>query len=380
MDPDRPDPDQLLAELKETEPKLRGELRIYLGAAPGVGKTYTMLEEAHRRRKRGADIVVGFVETHGRPRTADLVEGLEIVPPLEIPYKGIVVRELDADAVIARGPKVVLVDELAHTNVEGSRHEKRYQDVLDLLDAGVSVITTLNVQHIESVNDAVRAITGITVAERVPDTVVDSADQIELIDMDPQALVRRMIHGNIYPPEQAKRALANFFTVPNLTALREIALRVTAREVEDRLTQYMRDHRVPEGLALTERVMVAVDHRPIGKTLIRRGWRMAVALKADLLVVYVEPRESGRQVQSTEDERTLRQNLLMADELGVRVVRLRGDVSEEIIGFAKQNDVAHLFLGHPTHGRLHELIRGSVTSRILRSLPGIDVHLISNRD
>jgi len=376
-EPARPDPDALLAQIKASEPKTRGELRIYLGAAPGVGKTYTMLEEAHRRCERGTDLVVGFVETHGRPLTQKLIEGLEVVPPLDIPYKGVVLHEMDTEAVIKRHPKVALVDELAHTNAPGSKHEKRYQDVMDLLDAGINVITTLNVQHIESLNDTVKAITGITVAERVPDWVVDKADQIELIDMDPHALVRRMVHGNIYPAEQAKRALENFFTVPNLTALREIALRVTAREVEDRLVQYIHEHQAPEGIALGERVMVAVDHRPIGKTLIRRGWRMAAALKADLVVVYIEPDQGGRQTQSVEDDRNLRSNLQLAEELGAKVVRLKGDVADEIVHYARSNEVAHLVLGHPSHSRWHDLFRGSVTAKVLRQLKGTDVHLIA---
>jgi len=357
-EPARPDPDVLLAQIKAAEAKERGELRIYLGAAPGVGKTYTMLEEAHRARERGRDIVVGFIETHNRPNTAKLVEGLEIVPPLQIPYKGVILREMDTEAVIRRRPKIVLVDELAHTNVPGSKHEKRYQDVMDLLNAGIKVIATVNIQHIESLNDTVKAITGVTVAERIPDWVIDKADEIELIDMDPHALVKRMQHGNIYAPAQARQALDHFFTVPNLTALREIALRATAREVEDRLTEFMHDHMSPEGMALTERVMVAIDQRPIGKTLIRRGRRMAAALKGDLVVIYVEPEQGRRRVQSVDEDRSLRSNLQLADELGATVVRLRGDVAEEIVEYARAHEVAHFVLCHPSHCRWHDLIRG----------------------
>lgn len=375
-DPQRPDPDTLLARIQEQEARTRATLRIYLGAAPGVGKTYTMLEEGHRRKERGADIVVGFVETHGRPLTAKLLEGLEVVPPKEIEYKGVTVHELDTDAVIARHPGVALVDELAHSNVPGSKHEKRYQDVLDLLHAGIPVVTTMNVQHIESLNDTVRLITGITVAETLPDSVVDKADQIELIDMDPQALIRRMMHGNIYPAEQAKRALENFFTVSNLTALREIALRVTAREVGDRLTAFMDPETVSQGVTL-DKVMVAVDHRPIGRTLIRSGRRMAAALKSEFVVLHVEPKETRRRPQSLDEDRQLRSNLQLADELGATVVRLRGDVAEELTHFVKVNDVAHLVIGHPSHSRLHEFLHGSVTSKILRAVPEIDVHLVA---
>lgn len=375
-EPQRPDPDALLARVKEPEAGARGALRIYLGAAPGVGKTYTMLEEGHRRGERGTNLVVGFVETHGRPLTAKLIEGLEVVPPKEIEYKGVTVRELDTEAVIARHPAVALVDELAHSNVPGSKNEKRYQDVIELLDAGITVITTMNVQHIESLNDTVRLITGIAVAETLPDWVVDRADQIELIDMDPHALIRRMVHGNIYPTEQAKRALDNFFTAANLTALREIALRVTAREVGDRLTTFMDPDAVSQGVCL-DRVMVAVDHRPIGKSLIRSGRRMAAALKSDLVVVHVEPDESRRQPQSLGDERDLRANLQLADELGATVVRLKGDVADELTQYIKSNDVAHLILGHPSHSRVHEFLHGSVTAKILRSVPEIDVHLVA---
>ena len=303
-DLERPDPDELLARIKADEQPAKGRLRIYLGAAPGVGKTFAMLQEAHRRKERGTDVVVAFVETHGRAHTAEQIGDLEIIPPREVPYKGVVVREVDTDAVIARHPRVALVDELAHTNVPGSRHTKRYEDVQDLLEAGITVLSTLNIQHIESLNDIVRQVTGISVHETVPDWVVEDAEQVELIDMAPEALIQRMRHGNIYPPEQAKRALDNFFTGANLTALRDLALRATAKGVEERLSRYMRgrdDHGANAGVA--DRIMVAVDHQPVAKTLIRRGWRIAAALKADLLVVHVEPNRGARATQTVEDDR-----------------------------------------------------------------------------
>jgi two-component system sensor histidine kinase KdpD len=230
-----------LAEKVSAEPSKRGSFRIFLGAAPGVGKTYALLEEGHRLKSSGTDVVVGLVETHGRPHTAEQIKDLEVVPPRQIPYKGVLLQEMDTDAVLARRPQVVLVDELAHTNAAGSRHDKRYQDIFDLLNAGIDVISTINIQHVEGLNDVVEQMTGVRVRETVPDWVLDEADQIELIDMAPEALIRRMIHGNIYGPEQAKRALENFFTVGNLTALRDLALRATAKEVEDRLAGYMRD-------------------------------------------------------------------------------------------------------------------------------------------
>lgn len=377
-EPNRPDPDAILARIKADEQPRKGKLRVYLGAAPGVGKTFTMLQEGHRRKSRGTDVVIGLVETHGRAHTAEQVGDLEVVPPREIPYKGVIVHEMDTDAVIARHPKVALVDELAHTNVPGSRHEKRYEDVQELLDAGITVISTLNIQHIESLNDTVEAITGVKVRETVPDSVLDSADQVELIDMAPEALIQRMKHGNIYPEAQAQQALRNFFRAGNLTALRELALRATAKEVDEKLLRYMREKAIAGPWGTADRVMVAVDHRASGKAVIRRGWRMASALKAEILVVYVEPERPARQPATVEDERRLRANLQLADELGATVVRLRGNVAEELIAYARAHNVTHLVLGHPTHSRWQEFLHGSVTGTILRSMPGVDVLIVAD--
>ncbi|HLJ69620.1 MAG TPA: universal stress protein [Chloroflexota bacterium] len=377
-EPERPDPDILLARLKEQEAPARGRLRIYLGAAPGVGKTYAMLQEAHRRKSRGADVVIGFLESHGRPQIDTLIGDLEVIPPREISYKGVILREMDTDAVVARHPQVVLVDELAHTNAPESRHDKRYQDIQELLDSGITVITTLNVQHIESLREYAEDVTGIEVHETVPDWVVDSADQIELIDLPPETLIERMEEGDIYPPAQAKQALQNFFTVDNLTALRDLALRATTREVEEKLETYL-DERKLGGVAIGERIMVAVDHRPVGRVVIRRAWRMAAALKGDLTVVHVEPADGRRQPQSAEEQRQLESNLQLADEMGAEVVRLQGNVSEELIKYVRANHISQLFLGHPSHSRWHELLRGSVTRDILRKMPGLNVHVIADR-
>jgi two-component system sensor histidine kinase KdpD len=286
---------------------------------------------------------------------------------------------MDTDAVIARHPQMALVDELAHTNAPGSKYEKRYRDVFELLDHGIDVDSTMNIQHLESLNDIVEQMTGVRVRETVPDWVLDRADQVELIDMAPEALIRRMIHGNIYQPEQARRALENFFTVGNLAALRDLALRTTAREVEDKLVTYMRDAEIP-GPATGEKVMVAVDHRPTGKSLIREGCRIAAALQAELVVVHVDPAEGHRQAQTIEQERRLRSNLQLADELGARVVRLRGKVSEELIAYARANHISTLVMGHPSHSRWQEFIRGSVSGNILRELPGMDVHVVADPD
>jgi two-component system sensor histidine kinase KdpD len=377
---ERPDPDALLARLKAQERPTKGRLRIYLGSAPGVGKTYEMLQEAHRRKERGTDIVAGFVETHGRTQTAAQIGDLEVVPPRETRYKGVTLHEMDTNAVIARRPRVALVDELAHTNAPGSRHEKRYEDVEDILDAGIDVISTLNIQHIESLNDTVQQFSGVTVRETIPDWVLNEAAQVELIDITPEALIQRMKHGNIYPPAQARRALDNFFTPGNLTALRELALRATAKEVESKLDQFMREGQIAGPMAVTDRVMVAVDHRRGDKALIRRGWRLASALKAEFIVVTVEPERGPRQPQTIEQERQLRANIQLADDLGARVVRLRGKVSGELIAYAKAHNVTQVVIGHPTHGRWYEFLHGSVSRDLLRKLPGVDIHVYAEGD
>lgn len=363
----------------EEQPR-RGTLRLYLGAAPGVGKTFSMLQEGHRLRSHGADVVIGFVETHGRAHTAEQIGDLEVVPVREVVYRGVILHEMDTEAVIARHPEIALVDELAHTNAPGSAHEKRYQDVDDLLASGIDVISTMNIQHMESLNDVVAQMTGVRVRETVPDQILDMADQVELIDMAPQALIRRMIHGNVYPPEQARRALENFFTVGNLSALRDLSLRATAKEVEDMLVASMHDGQPNAPAGSGEKVMVAIDHRPIGKSLIREGRRMAAALRGELIVVHVEPAEGRRQARSLEEERQLRANLQLAHELGARVVWLRGKVAEEIIAYAQGSHVSQIILGHPSHTRLQQFLHGSLTDAILRGVPEIDVHIVPAPD
>src|SRR6266540_544070 len=268
----------------------RGQLRVYLGAAPGVGKTFKMLEEGHRRLNRGTDVVVGFVEPHGRRLTEALLSGLEVVPRKTMTYRGSTFTEMDIDAVLARRPQVALVDELAHTNVPGSRNAKRWQDVDELLAAGIHVVTTVNIQHLESLNDVVEQITGVTQRETIPDAVVRRADQIELVDMTPEALRRRMAHGNVYPPERVDAALGNYFRVGNLTALRELALLWVADKVDEQLDRYRADHHINKTWETRERVVVALTGGPEGDTLIRRAARIAARTKgADLLAVHVAP-------------------------------------------------------------------------------------------
>ncbi|MBI2760791.1 MAG: universal stress protein [Chloroflexi bacterium] len=375
-DPDRPDPDVLLARLKREEKGTRGRLRIYLGMAPGVGKTYAMLNEAHRRTERkSADIVVGYVETYNRPNTVKVLEGLEVVPRKKITHRGVTIEEMDVDAIIARKPTVALVDELAHTNAPGSKHEKRWQDVEELRDHGVTVISTMNIQHLESVNDLVENITGVKVRETVPDRIVDEADEIELVDISPEALRSRMRHGNIYPPAQAEAALENFFKVEHLAALRQLALRRTAQEVEQQIEQYMHDfHR--EGLQTAERVLVTVTEQQQSKAIMRRGWRIASALHAELLAVHVD---CGRRLNDNE-RLNLESHLRLAEDLGAQVVRLSGrDVATAIAQYCRQEHVTQVVVGHSHHSRLEELLRGSVVNRLLRLLPDVDIHVIAER-
>ncbi|HEX6551391.1 MAG TPA: sensor histidine kinase KdpD, partial [Ktedonobacteraceae bacterium] len=293
--PPRPTP----SENKQTAPRTgttpgnyphrRGRLRVYLAAAAGAGKTYAMLNEGHRREGRGTDVVIGYVETHNRPQTQSQIGDLEIVPRKQVSYRGVTLEDIDTDAIIARHPKVALIDELAHTNVPGSKHIKRYQDVLEILDAGIDVVTTLNIQHLESLNDLVASITGVRVRETLPDWVLDQADEVELIDISPYALRQRMKHGNIYSPERIDTALNHFFREGNLTALRELALRRTAEKTESQLQEYMTEHKIDKLWPASERVLVGFDSRPHMRQVIRDAWRLAHGLHADLIAVSVQP-------------------------------------------------------------------------------------------
>src|SRR2546423_2604376 len=296
-----------------------GQLRVYLGAAPGVGKTYKMLEEGHRRRDRGTDVVVGYVECHGRKHTEVLVQGLEVVPRQTITSRGAAFTEMDIDAILARAPEVALVDELAHTNVPGSRNAKRWQDIQELLDAGITVVSTVNIQHLESINDVVQQITGVPQRETVPDGIVRRAEQIELVDMTPEALRRRMAHGNIYKPEKVDAALGNYFRVGNLTALRELALLWVADKVDEQLDRYRAQHHIQATWETRERVVVALTGGPEGDTLIRRAARIAARTKgADLLAVHVARNDglTGGDPAHLARQRTLVENLGGADHAG----------------------------------------------------------------
>ncbi|MEU8240302.1 sensor histidine kinase KdpD [Actinoplanes missouriensis] len=354
----------------------RGELRIYLGAAPGVGKTYTMLEEAHRRAERGTDVVIALVETHGRKHTTAMTAGLEVVPRREVTYRGAALDEMDLDAVLARRPELAVVDELAHSNVPGSRHAKRWQDVRELLEAGISVLTTVNVQHLESLNDVVARITGVPQRETVPDAVVRAAEQVELVDMTPEALRRRMAHGNIYRPEKVDAALGNYFRTGNLTALRELALLWLADKVEQQLGQYRADHDIDSTWETRERVVVALTGGPEGDTLIRRAARIAARSKgADLLAVHVARSDGLAGANPAE----LARQRVLAESLGGTYHQVVGaDVPRALLDFARGVNATQIVLGASSRGRFAQLFAAGVGVTTIARSGSIDVHLVTH--
>lgn len=377
----RPDPDALLARVQEDEAhRTRGRLKLFFGAAPGVGKTFTMLEAARLRRADGTDVVVGVVETHGRAETARMAEGLEVLPRRQIDYHGATLPEFDLDAALARHPALVLVDELAHTNAPGSRHEKRWQDVEELLDAGIDVYTTLNVQHVESLNDVVAQITGITVRETVPDQVVEAADEIELVDVSPDVLIQRLKEGHVYVPEQATRALDQFFRKGNLIALRELALRKTASRVDRELQGYMRQQGIRETWPANERIVVCIGPSSGSARAIRAARRMAERVEADWVAVAVDP--SSGQRFSEEDRDAITEHLRLAESLGGRTVMLVGaSVADEILAYARANNVTRLVVGKPAGRRWwRRLLRGSLVDALVRGSGAVDVYVIAGDD
>jgi two-component system sensor histidine kinase KdpD len=354
----------------------RGMLRIYLGAAPGVGKTYAMLNEAHRRKARGTDVVIGLIETHGRARTRAMIGDLPVVPRREVAYRGTTFEEMDVDAVIARAPEVVCVDELAHTNIPGSRNEKRWQDIQELLDAGIAVVSTVNIQHLESVNDVVEKITGIRQLETVPDSVVRAAEQVELVDLTPEALRRRMAHGNIYAPDKVDAALGNYFRLGNLTALRELALLWLADKVDDALTQYRKDHNIDDTWETRERVVVALTGGPEGETLIRRAGRIAARGGAALLAVHVSKSDglSGASPAALGTQR------LLVESLGGTYHELVGDnIAQTLIDFAKAQNATQLVVGASRRSALSRLLTGvGIGNSTVRLSGDIDVHMVTH--
>ncbi|WP_188192382.1 sensor histidine kinase [Nonomuraea sp. SYSU D8015] len=355
--------------------RARGRLRVYLGAAPGVGKTFAMLSAARRARERGRDVVVGFVETHGRTPVANMLEGLEVLPRKTLTHRGATFTELDPDAVIARAPAIALIDELAHTNVPGSRNAKRWQDVDEILEAGIDVVTTLNVQHLASLHDVVEQITGVPQRETVPDEVVRRADQIELIDMSPEALRRRLAHGNVYPPERVDAALADYFRVGNLTALRELALLWVAGKVDEQLDRYRAEHSIEDTWETRERVVVALTGGPEGDTLVRRAARIAARTKgADLLAVHVT-RADGLSAEG--DPANLARQRTLVEDLGGTYHQVIGDdVPRALLEFARGVNATQLVLGASRRGRISQVFSRGVGVTTTALSGSIDVHMV----
>ena len=370
---ERPDPDVILAKVKAEESN-RGKLKIFFGAVAGVGKTYSMLEAARACKKEGIDVVVGYVETHKRAETEALLEGLEILPFKTIPYRNVQLREFDIDASLKRKPKLILVDELAHTNAPGSRHPKRWQDVQELLDQGIDVYTTLNVQHCESANDIVAQVTGIVVRETVPDTFIEQADEIELVDLPTEELLKRLKEGKVYLGEQAQAATEHFFQPGNLIALRQLALRYTERNVDSKLMSYKKEHAVTKVWNVRDRFLVCISSSPSAMGLIRAGKRIALDLGVEWIVAYVETIVE----LSPEDRSRVSEMLNFAEKLGAQVVMLSGqDIAETLISYARSKNVTKIIIGKPRKPKLQELILGSIFDKLARKCQEIDLYLLS---
>jgi two-component system sensor histidine kinase KdpD len=376
----RPSPDALLAAARR-EDRRTGRLRIFVGAAPGVGKTYEMLLTARARLKDGYDIVVGVVETHGRKETEALLDGLETIPRRSVDYKGQLLDEMDLDAILARKPQIVLVDELAHTNAPGSRHPKRYLDVEELLNSGIDVYTTVNIQHIESLNDVVAQITHVRVRETVPDSIFDRADSVELVDLTPGDLIQRLKEGKIYVPKQAERALEHFFSPANLTALRELALRRTADRVDEQLLNEMQSRAISGPWAAGERVLVCVSEDPRASGLVRYTKRLADRLHAPWTALYVESRRSA---QLSEEERDrIAITLRLAQSLGGEPVTIPGSdrgIADDVIAYAQSYNVTQIIIGKSSRSRWFEMIHGSVVHDLVRRAGNISVHVIAGEE
>jgi two-component system sensor histidine kinase KdpD len=373
MDASRPSADDLLARIRDEG---RARLRVYIGAAPGVGKTYRMIRDARQLRAQGLDVVVALVETYGRADTEAQLGDLEIVPKRKIEYRGVTLEEMDLDAVIARKPEVAVVDELAHSNVPGSRHEKRYQDVLEIVDAGINVMTAVNIQHLETLNDAVSRVTGVRVRETVPDTFLDRADEVINVDVTVEELRERLKQGKIYRPEKVEQALGNFFRKGNLATLRELALRAVADEVGDQAASY----RMREGLEpaiIPERVMVCMSSNEDAPRVLRAGARIAGRLGARWFAVYVEtPRETPERI-SAKSREALSRNIALAESLGATVVRVHADrAADGLIEFARREGVTHVVFGQSLRSRLELALRGSVIDRFLREVPDAAMQIV----
>lgn len=363
-------------EKKQTSPKC-GRLKIFIGYAPGVGKTYSMLNEANRRRLRGQDIIIGYVETHGREETKRQIGNIEIIPRKKFEENGVLLEEMDTEAVIARKPYGVVVDDLAHVNVSASKNNKRYEDVEEILHSGINVLATLNIQHLESLNDVVRKITGLAVRETVPDRIVEQATEIVVVDITPEALLNRLRRGNIYQLERMDQAMNNFFRKGNLNALRELALRQTAEEVDEDLVEYLEEHGISENWRIVERVMVCITSSPSAKKLIRRGARIAKRYRCEWLVVSVNCTHFMAPRNTDKDCESLDGHYKLARQLGAEVVELTGkSISEELARFASERYITQIIIGHSKRTKLQTLLRGSTIDKLLKKIKNAEVHVI----
>ncbi|NTW01186.1 MAG: sensor histidine kinase KdpD [Oscillochloris sp.] len=373
----RPDPDALLARVQaEADAQLRGRLTVFFGAAPGVGKTFAMLDASHARKAEGLDVVAGVVETHGRQETHALLDGLEVLPPLEIAYHGVTLREFDLDTALARCPQLILVDELAHSNAPGTRHPKRWNDVQELLAAGISVYTTVNVQHLESLNDVIAQITGVVVHETVPDSVVEQADEVKLIDLPADDLLQRLREGKVYLPQNAERAMGNFFRKGNLIALRELALRRTADRVDAQMEDYRRDKAIRAPWPAALRLLVGVSAGPSAARLVRAARRMAAGLRAQWIVAYVETPADLR-LPEPEREHVV-QTLRLAELLGAETVTLSGiNAADELLSYARTRNISKIIIGKPERPRWQDILFGSVANDLLRKSDVFDIYVLS---
>ncbi len=376
----RPDPDTLLAHVQgEERQKHRGKLKIFLGYIAGVGKTYEMLEAAHLRKNEGVDVKIGYIETHGRAETEALLAGLTIIPRKIVEYRDVRLEEMDLDAIIAARPDLVLVDELAHTNAPGSRHLKRYQDVEELLDAGIDVYTTLNVQHLESLNDVIAQITNIVVRETIPDGVIDEAAEIELVDLAPPELLQRLREGKVYVPEMAARAIEQFFNEGNLYALREIALRRAAERVDDQMLSYMQTRSIPGPWHAGERILVCVGPSPLSERLVRTARRQADRINANWDAIYVETPSHHRLSKNAKEQ--VWRNLQLAEKLGATTATIFGiSVADTAIGYAKKHNITRIIIGKTLRPRWQEFVFGSVVDTLIHNSGTIDVYVISGQD
>ncbi len=371
----RKTPEEILDEIHLSE---RGKLKLYVGASPGVGKTYKMLQDAFDLRKEGKDIVIGLIETHGRKETEDQIKDIEQVPLKEIKYKEKTFYELNVEGIIERKPELVIVDELAHTNIQGSANLKRYLDVEEILDAGIDVYSAVNIQHLESVNDIVQQITGIKVRERVPDTFVQKATEIQLIDVTPETLRKRLADGKIYSKEKIEQSLSNFFTVTNLSALRELALREIANDVDERIEQISGD--IQNGpIGVHEKILVCVHYGPTAEKLIRRGWRMANRLKAEFYILNVQSDDSS--VIDTAIIRKVEEWKVLATQFNAKIIfegRKKRTPAAVIIDVAKRYSITQILLGQSARTRWDEIRKGSIVNTIMRETSNIDIHIVAD--